>query len=88
MPWPKVDSLKKLGSLHKCLSKIVFVKNPPNHIKNLQKLDKSYVNNPSMILFNFLDFLCILEDFLQNNFRYAAISDPIFLRIHLCLKLL
>ena len=37
---PEVDSLKKIGSLHRCLTKIVFVKNPTKSYKNLQKLNK------------------------------------------------
>ena len=37
---PEVDSFLKMASLHRCLTKIVFVKNPTKSHKNLQKLNK------------------------------------------------
>ena len=55
-------------------------KNPLKSHKNLQKLNKSYVNNPSMILFNFFDFLCILEDFLQKQFSLCSDQRPYFFK--------
>ena len=34
---PEVDSFLKMASLHRCLTKIVFVKNPKKSHKNLQE---------------------------------------------------
>ena len=53
----------KLGLLHRCLNKIVFVKNPPKSNKNLEKL------NMRFYLLNFCRFFyAILEEFSQKQF--------------------